>query len=216
MLCLLVGLNEHRIQMLPPCHLWTSSSTQSSKPMVLASTLLPRRPEWMCRGFPVSVINAFYKTIFWVSLSYQVSKLCLLGDLNKLRPCQCHWPIAFSRPPFKHKSTDSELDLQADALSPGRSEQICRCFPMSAMNALYKTIFWAYGINLSYVSKETWMNMERLSCISDECLLQDHVLSSLLYLLDELCLPGYLNNECGELRLPQCHQEIAIPRPSCH
>ena len=36
----------------------------------------------------------------------------------------------------------------------------------------------------------------------------------LLYQMDELCLPGDLNNECAEHRLSQCHWCMVFSRPS--
>ena len=51
-----------------------------------------RRPEWMCRGFPVSVMNVLYNTIFSVSLAYQ--QQCLSPrDLNN------EYAVAFSVSP---------------------------------------------------------------------------------------------------------------------
>ena len=55
---------------------------------------------------------AFYKTIFWVSLSYQLNKLCLLGDLNEhTGTLLCHQQMSFSIPSFEYNFTDSKRSV---------------------------------------------------------------------------------------------------------
>ena len=73
-----------------------------------------------------------------MSLWYQHSKLHLPGDLKteKLkmqRLPQCHW-----KQPFKDHLW-VQLYWQIELLSPWRSEQLCTAFPMSMLNALYKS-----------------------------------------------------------------------------
>ena len=70
-----------------------------SKPIILTWwALCPRRPKWMCKGFPVSVMKALHKTISQVSLSYKLHELCLLGDLNEHAEASlCQWWKPFKR-----------------------------------------------------------------------------------------------------------------------
>ena len=77
----------------------------------------------MCRRFCVSVMSPLYNTISWVSLSYWLNNFCFLLDKNNehTEPSQCQWLIA---------------------LSPRRIERKFRSFPLSVMNALYRTISW--------------------------------------------------------------------------
>ena len=58
---------------------WTYRGSLSVSNFNLCS---PGRPEWMCRFFPVSVIDSLYKTIFWVSLSSWLDELFHQGDMN--------------------------------------------------------------------------------------------------------------------------------------
>ena len=56
-------------------------------------------------------------------------------------------------------------------LSPRRPEQwMCRAktLPVSLWNCLFRTTWWA-------VFQETWMNVQRPPCVSDECPLQDNL-----------------------------------------
>ena len=81
--------------------------------------------------------------------------------------------------------------------------------PVSVMNALYKNIFWVqlYWL-ISSVSQQIFYLLGNLnecaeaSCVSDECPLQDHLLSSPSHWHDELWLPRELN-ECSEASLCQ-------------
>ena len=143
---------------------------------LVLSRSVPGKPKWMCRGFPVSVMNALYKTIFSVSVSYWPHKLCLLEDLNEHR-----------------------------------------CFPVSVMNGLYKNIFWA---SLSYWPLSPrrpvqWM-CRGFSSVIDTQPFQDH-LTAINITSNQMSLSwGKLNNECGELRLPHCHWEMAFSRLPLH
>ena len=99
------------------------------------------------------------------------------------------------------------------ALSPSRSEWMCRGFPVSVMKALWKIIFQAYDINsMSSVSSETWTSMQRLPCISDECPVQDSLQSSILYWLNKFCLLGNLNEHADALL---CQWWPPFTRPPC-
>ena len=80
----------------------------------------PRTPEQKCRGFPVSVVNALYKTTFWLGPSYWINELCLQWHLNNERK------EASSVSPIQglFKTTLSlELWYQTKALSPERLAQ---------------------------------------------------------------------------------------------
>ena len=48
-----------------------------------ADALSLKRLEWMCRGFPASVMSALYKVIFQLSPSYWLNILCPPGYLNE-------------------------------------------------------------------------------------------------------------------------------------
>ena len=99
MLCLLGDQNKCPVQDVPLCNWWISFSRPSSMPMVLTGALSPRRPDQMCRGFPVSVVNALYKIIFWVSLLYWLDELCLPGHLNN--ECAEASPVSLIHSLFK-------------------------------------------------------------------------------------------------------------------
>ena len=84
------------------CQIQLSFRRLSLKPVILTWwAFSPRGPEATYRGFPVSTMNAHYKTIFSLSLLYQLSELCLLTDLInehvELSLPQCHWCSASSR-----------------------------------------------------------------------------------------------------------------------
>ena len=103
----------------------------------------PSRPEHIYRGFGVSVMNALYKTICQVPLLYQLNGLGLLGDLNeKFKGFLVSVIMFFTRPSSeKAYSIKSFLSVIHLKLSPGRHERMCKGFPASVMNTLYKTIF---------------------------------------------------------------------------
>ena len=99
-----------------------------------------------------------------------------------------------------------ELDLLVGALSPQKSEQTCRGFPMSVMNVIYTTTFQGY---LWFWLNKLWfltdLNEFPVSVMNAHY--KDIFWVSLSYQLDKLCLLGDLNNEYGEVRLLQCYQK---------
>ena len=75
-------------------------------------------------------MNTLNYTIFWVSLSYWLNKLCLPDDLN-------------------HECAETSPVSPTWSLSSGRSEH-CRGFTMSVMNGLDKWICKGFPITPSY------------------------------------------------------------------
>ena len=83
-------------------------------------------------------MDPLYKTIFQVSLSYQLDNLCLSGDLNN--ECAEGSPVS----PI-WRCLPEDLTKHADAS------------PVIVMNALWKTIFWenlSYGLNELHLLRE--------------------------------------------------------------
>ena len=114
----------------------------SSEPMVLTPwALSPRRPKWICRGYPVSLMNALYKNTFQVSLSYQLDEALSPG-----RPEQGMWradtALVSLRNGFSRASCPKTIKLTLKlSLRPKWGS------PMSLMNSLFNTIF---PLKLSY------------------------------------------------------------------
>ena len=125
----------------------------------------------MCQWWMLFRWPSFNKPVCWFH------ELCLPGDLNN--ECAEAFPVLLM-----------ELSLWADVLSHRSPEWVCKGFPVSGMNTLYKTIFWAFGIDLmSSVFRETWRNIQRLSIVSNECPLQDHLPSKLIRLIQQAPSP---------------------------
>ena len=128
-----------------------------SKPIILTQWALSvGRPEWICRGFPVSMLNAFYKTIFWVSLLYwldelspgsaaQTSRGFPFSVMNVLYET-IFWVTLSYQCNKLYLSGDLEMYVEALPVS-----EILSCFPGDLMN------------------------IQRIPCISNEHPLQGHL-----------------------------------------
>ena len=122
------------------------------QPKLPADALSPGRPQWMCRGFPVLAMNTLYKTIFEVTLSYQLNDLSPLGGLNEealnslfktifLSTVLWTWCALSSRRPkqmfrgfpvhpLQNYLPSKPVTLTHWALPPRRHEQMCGSFPV--------------------------------------------------------------------------------------
>ena len=146
----------------------------------LTEPCLPKRlVQWMCRGFPMLVMNALYKIIFqahvltqWAVSQENGLKLHLPGDLIKHAEASLYqWWTPFTR------LSAEPMVLNQWALSSRKMAE-------------------------SSVSKEAWMNVHRLPCISDDQPLQDHLLKNPI-VSSQPALPRELNNKCTEVSLCQ-------------
>ena len=106
-------------------------------------------------GFQVLLTHDLFNTIFWGNLLYQ------LEALSPGRPgqwmCKAESSLlsltnAFSRPSLKVK-----LSYLLKALSLGKHEQqICRGFPVSVVNGLFRTIFWE-KLSYQFKAQVSWV-----------------------------------------------------------
>ena len=103
--------------------------------------LSPGGSEQKCRGILMSEMNGPYKTIFQVTLLYQLTEHSVPGDLNECAEASQMSPMngLFKTIFGVQLQRLVELCFPADTLSPSRAEQTCRGFPMSVINALSRT-----------------------------------------------------------------------------
>ena len=140
--------------------------------------------QWMYRAehFPVSPKNCLFKTIFWVTLLYQLSGLCLQGDSPVSLLKNIFKPIFWVKLSFRL----NELCLLGDLIM-----NVQTCFPRVTnkqpfQDHLLSTTTLTHRPlcpNRCPVPKETWtMNVQSrvFLNVTDEMPFQDHHLSEII------------------------------------
>ena len=110
------------------------------------------RPECMCRGFSLSPMNSFFKTIFWVKLCW-IDELCLPEEMCRgfpVYPVQEHLPSNI---------------IHIDSTNPLPQETWVKmqtsCMPFKRLSSEQQ-----YGIHsTNSVWQKTGTNVQRLSCV---------------------------------------------------
>ena len=154
--------------MASPVSLPNSLSRPSFKYNLQTLRTLPGYLNQHERGFPVSVINALYNTIFWAySIDSTMSVSWETWTMNVQRLPQCHWWTAFSRPSSKYKyPTDWRLCLLGK-LNNKHAEH-------------FKTILWvilSYQLIKVLSPRESEQWKCRASSVTNKWPFQDHLLS---------------------------------------
>ena len=211
MLCLLEDLNKCAEASL--CQKWIPFTRPSSEPMVSSCDLLLGRPEHTCRGFPVSLINVLYETIFWDYTIDSISSVSWVTWTNLHR-----FPVSAMNVLYKTIFQVSLLSTQwAVSWETWMNMQrlLCARYECPWQEHLAtKSIIMTWPA-LSPKKPEKW-TCRGFPSVTDVQHFQDQLPTKTIIFPQSSVPWGDLNNEHGEPRFPQCHWEMAFFRPSCH
>ena len=127
------------------------------------------RETWkMCRGYPVSLMDALCKTIFWVSQSIILSQWAL----SPRRPKWAYrvFSSLSNKCPLQDHLSSKAIIWACKAPSPGRPEQwIWRVFPSVIEKQLFQNHLFEYNDHINLLKpflQETWaINVQGFLCI---------------------------------------------------
>ena len=171
----------------------------SNNIVLTSQTQSPYRPEWVCRGFTASSMNSHFKTTIWIQIHWLI-EFCLmpyaLSSGSPKQMCIC-LPCVSDECPLQDHFLIKPIALTWYILSPGRPEWTCWSFPMSVINAVYKTIFQvslSYWLNGLFLPEARNNECKEVSFVSP----MNGLLKTIFWVklcIQRLCVQGDLYNE---------------------